>query len=51
MAVSLRWKNRPGRLPAARPGWFRDVATQLRASWVNRRWISAEELDEIRRGN
>lgn len=27
------------------------IVTQFRASWVNRRWISAEELDEIHRGN
>jgi len=28
-----------------------EIVTQLRASWVNRRWISSEELDEIHRGN
>ncbi len=65
MAVTLRWKRRTEPLAATkcgrtsdRLGWsiraagiYRQLRMQLTASWVNKRWISTSELDEIRRGN
>ncbi len=43
---SLKWRD--GSLVFPR---LHLLVTQLRASRVNRRWISVEELDEISRGN
>ena len=30
---------------------MKQLIIQLRASWVNKKWISAQALDETRRGN
>jgi len=37
-----------GRLVFPRLYWF---VKRLKASWANKRWVSREEFDEIRRGN
>lgn len=47
----------PGEAPDSRRDriWglpmMKQLIIQLRASWVNKKWISAQALDEIRRGN
>jgi len=44
--MALTWRDGSLVFPRLHELWIR-----LRANWVNRRWISAEQLDEIRRGN
>ena len=44
--MAITWRDGSLVFPRLYGFWI-----QLRASWVNRRWISAEKLDEIRRGN
>lgn len=58
MAVTWRWRHReaPDATVSPRDSRrelpdLREFIVQLRASWVNKKWISAEQLDEIRRGN
>jgi len=58
MAVTLRRRHREApdhTVPRGDGRWglpsLRDFIVQLRASWVNKKWISPEQLDEIRRGN